>query len=37
MAIEPLPGSTPDSFAAYIKTELNRWADIVRKSGAEAE
>jgi len=37
MAIEPLPGSTPDSFAAYIKTEVDRWADIVRKSGAEAE
>ena len=37
IAIEPLPGSTPDSFAAYIKTEVDRWADIVKKSGAEAE
>ena len=37
IAIEPLPGSTPDSFAAYIKTEIDRWADIVEKSGAEAE
>lgn len=37
MAIEPLPGSTPDSFAAYVRTEVDRWADIVRKSGAEAE
>jgi tripartite-type tricarboxylate transporter receptor subunit TctC len=36
-AIEPLPGSTPDSFAEFIKTEVDRWADIVRKSGAEAE
>jgi tripartite-type tricarboxylate transporter receptor subunit TctC len=37
IAIEPLPGSTPDGFAAYIRTEVDRWADIVRKSGAEAE
>ena len=26
IAIEPLSGSTPDSFAAYIKTEVDRWA-----------
>jgi tripartite-type tricarboxylate transporter receptor subunit TctC len=37
LAIEPLPGSTPDSFAAYIKTEVDRWATIVKNSGAEAE
>jgi tripartite-type tricarboxylate transporter receptor subunit TctC len=37
IALEPLPGSTPDSFAAYIKTEVGRWAAIVRNSGAEAE
>jgi tripartite-type tricarboxylate transporter receptor subunit TctC len=37
IAIEPLPGSTPDSFGDYIKSEVDRWADIVRKSGAEAE
>src|SRR5882724_6493905 len=37
IALEPLPGSTPDSFAAYIKTEVDRWADIVRNSGAELE
>src|SRR5580704_2689433 len=35
LAIEPLPGSTPDSFAAYIKTEVDRWATIVKSSGAE--
>src|SRR6201997_5248514 len=33
LAIEPLPGSTPDSFAAYIKTEVDRWATIVKSSG----
>jgi tripartite-type tricarboxylate transporter receptor subunit TctC len=37
LAIEPLPGSTPDSFAAYIKSEVDRWATIVKNSGAEAE
>jgi tripartite-type tricarboxylate transporter receptor subunit TctC len=37
LALEPLPGSTPDSFAGFIKTEVERWADIVKKSGAELE
>jgi len=37
MALEPIAGSTPDSFAAYIRTELDRWATIVRNSGAEPE
>jgi hypothetical protein len=34
MALEPLSWSTPDSFAAYIGSEVDRWADIVKKSGA---
>jgi len=37
LSLEALPGSTPDSFAAFIKTEVDRWADIVKKSGAEIE
>ena len=37
LALEPLPGSTPDSFAAYVKTEVDRWAVIVRNSGAALE
>jgi tripartite-type tricarboxylate transporter receptor subunit TctC len=37
LALEILSGSTPDSFAAFIKTEVDRWADIVKKSGAELE
>ena len=37
IAIEPLPESTPDSFGDYIKSEVDRWAEIVKKSGAEAE
>jgi tripartite-type tricarboxylate transporter receptor subunit TctC len=37
ISLEPLPASTPDSFAAYVKTEVNRWAGIVKNSGAELE
>jgi tripartite-type tricarboxylate transporter receptor subunit TctC len=37
IALEPLSGSTPDSFAAYVKTEVDRWAVIVKNSGAELE
>jgi tripartite-type tricarboxylate transporter receptor subunit TctC len=37
MSLEPSPPSTPDSFAAYIRTEVERWADIVKNSGAELE
>jgi tripartite-type tricarboxylate transporter receptor subunit TctC len=37
LSLEPLPPSTPDSFAAYIKAEVDRWAVIVKNSGAEAE
>ncbi len=37
LSLEPLPPSTPDSFAGYIKAEVERWAVIVKNSGAEAE
>jgi tripartite-type tricarboxylate transporter receptor subunit TctC len=37
ISLEPLPASTPGSFAAYIKTEVDRWAPIVKNSGAELE
>jgi tripartite-type tricarboxylate transporter receptor subunit TctC len=37
IALEPLTGSTPDGFAAYVKTEVDRWAVIVKNSGAELE
>ena len=37
LALQPLPGSTPDSFAAYVKTEVDRWASIVRSSGLRLE
>jgi tripartite-type tricarboxylate transporter receptor subunit TctC len=35
MALEPLAGSTPDSFAEFIKSEIARWKDIVRNTGAQ--
>src|SRR6266852_3049499 len=37
ISLEPLGGSTPDSFAAYVMTEVDRWAEIVKNSGAEPE
>jgi tripartite-type tricarboxylate transporter receptor subunit TctC len=37
LALALLPPSTPDSFAAYVKSEVNRWAAIVKSSGAELE
>jgi tripartite-type tricarboxylate transporter receptor subunit TctC len=37
MALEPLLGSAPDSFAQYIRTEIDRWATIVKSSGATLE
>ena len=37
IALQSLPDSTPDSFAVYVKTEVDRWATIVRASGAELE
>ncbi len=37
IALQSLPNSTPDSFAVYVKTEVDRWAAIVKASGAELE
>ena len=37
LALEPVSGSTPDRFAAFVKAEVDRWAVIVRDSGAELE
>ena len=33
---EPV-GSTPDQFAAFIRTEIPKWTEMVRLSGATAE
>ncbi|HLG83795.1 MAG TPA: tripartite tricarboxylate transporter substrate binding protein [Bradyrhizobium sp.] len=37
LAIEPLPPSTPESFASFIKSEGDRWAAIVKAAGIEPE
>jgi tripartite-type tricarboxylate transporter receptor subunit TctC len=37
IALEPLGGSTPDSFAAYIATEVDRWAVTIKAAGVELE
>lgn len=29
--------STPETFATYIKTEIGKWADVVKKSGARID
>jgi tripartite-type tricarboxylate transporter receptor subunit TctC len=34
LTLAPLPESTPDSFAAFIKSEIERWEPIVKASGA---
>jgi tripartite-type tricarboxylate transporter receptor subunit TctC len=36
MATEPLT-STPEEFAAYIKREIAKWGDVVRKAGLKAD
>ena len=37
ISLEPLSGSTPDGFASYIRSEVDRWAAIVRNAGVEPE
>jgi tripartite-type tricarboxylate transporter receptor subunit TctC len=37
IALEPLEGSTPDGFAAFVRSEVDRWGVIVKNSGAELE
>jgi tripartite-type tricarboxylate transporter receptor subunit TctC len=34
--LEPV-GSTPEAFAAHIKSEIPRWAQIIRRSGAKLD
>jgi tripartite-type tricarboxylate transporter receptor subunit TctC len=30
-------GNTPEQFASYIKTEIAKWAQVVKQSGARAD
>ena len=36
LGVEPV-GNTPEAFAAYIKTEAAKYADLIRKSGARVD
>ena len=36
MGVEPA-GTTPQEFAAFIKSELVKWAKVVKASGARAD
>ncbi len=36
MEAEPT-GGTSEQFAAYVKTEAIKWADVVKKSGTKVE
>jgi tripartite-type tricarboxylate transporter receptor subunit TctC len=35
--IDPTPGSTPEQAAAFVKTELAKWAPIIKATGAQIE
>jgi tripartite-type tricarboxylate transporter receptor subunit TctC len=35
--IDPTPGSTPQSTAEFVKTELAKWAPIIKASGAHID
>jgi tripartite-type tricarboxylate transporter receptor subunit TctC len=36
LALEPWP-STPEEFAAFIRSETAKWARVIKESGAKAE
>jgi tripartite-type tricarboxylate transporter receptor subunit TctC len=35
--IDPTPGSTPQSTAGFVKSELDKWAPIIKASGAHID
>jgi tripartite-type tricarboxylate transporter receptor subunit TctC len=35
--VDPTPGSTPETTADFVKTELAKWAPIIKASGAQVE
>ena len=35
--IDPTPGNTPKQTAAFIKAELEKWAPIIKTSGAHID
>jgi tripartite-type tricarboxylate transporter receptor subunit TctC len=37
VGVDPTPGGTPDRLGEFIKTELSKWAPIIRASGAQVD
>lgn len=37
IGLEPVPDSTPEKTAAFVKTEFERWGPLVKLSGAKVE
>ncbi|MFX7780601.1 hypothetical protein ABTJ96_20020, partial [Acinetobacter baumannii] len=35
--LTPAGGSTPEAFEAFLTAEREKWAEVVRRSGARAE
>jgi hypothetical protein len=35
--IDPTPGSTPQTTGDFVKTELAKWAPIIKASGAQVD
>jgi tripartite-type tricarboxylate transporter receptor subunit TctC len=35
--LEPAPANTPESFTAFLRTEISKWAKVVKASGAKAD
>jgi tripartite-type tricarboxylate transporter receptor subunit TctC len=36
LAFDPIGGS-PETFAAYLKTEVTKWSKVIRETGAKIE
>ena len=36
LGAEPV-GDTPEQFSAYVKAEVVKWSDVVKKSGAKVD
>jgi tripartite-type tricarboxylate transporter receptor subunit TctC len=37
LGFEPPVGGTPEAFAAHVRKELEKWADVVKRAGIKAE